>query len=297
MNNYNYSTKDFREARAKWVSTTPIRGRAVDTRPLGKRSKTHETVTQGDGYYAYALHGNEVLKFFPDGKIHVDCHRWHTPSTRDFLAKWFTYARILDNRVWVSGYPVPDKGVLELVAREGCHYYITPEPLVWYKRGTDRKRTKEVREANADFLRFAKSILTLTDGQVTYAMMQACAVDREVVRHAHQPHGMALYVFSRELKYESHELAYSRLRSSDPDTDNLYMSILSSMVRMIPKALPEYALVGDVYEPTYHVGYDRFEKAFLKVAYRIEGVDKYDPITCDGTVMENLVEKKPRDAE
>jgi len=286
-----YSTRDYRNARTRWDCTLPIRGRAVDTRPLGRRSKTAETVTQGDGYYAYALHGNEVLKFFPDGRIHVDCHEWHTPSTRDFISQWLTNARIFDKRLWVSGYPVPDRGVLELVSMEGYHHYITPEPLVWYKQGKDRKRTKEVREANADFLRFAKSILALSGGQVTYTMMQECSVGREVVRHAHQPNGMAMYMFNREAKYEPHGMAYHRLRNSNPDTDCLYMSILCSMVRMMPKALPEYTLVDDVYEPNYHIGYDQFEKAFLKVAYGVEGVDKYDPITCDGTVMKDLVEE------
>jgi hypothetical protein len=83
----------FAEAKNKWDSTTPIRGRKVDTRPLGRNRarsdfeiKKHWRVVEDGGLgqyvesYTARLWNTDYVEWFSDGKLFVKTGGYSSPS-------------------------------------------------------------------------------------------------------------------------------------------------------------------------------------------------------------------------
>jgi hypothetical protein len=168
----------------KWEDTKPIRGRAVDTRPIDKyrRYRTWETIEKRmvavDGawqeVYACHLYDTDVVSYYPDGSIGLRIDTWATPTTAEFMSTHSPfYICKRYNKIWVypkghgvdEAYPLPEDGELRFVMGEDGHY--KPEkPIKIEKVVVDRTKAKDAREKIKPFIDWAKSFNKLTDGWV-----------------------------------------------------------------------------------------------------------------------------------
>lgn len=176
---------DYESAKAKWEQTKPIRGRAVDIRPIGKRSRDQETIVKVDlgadkpegerWAYAAKLYNTNVVTWYPDSTMGIKVDTYHTPSTAKFIHEVSPLGCAKANRklwVWAYGtgsgsikYPVPHKDEM----RMGRQADGTWAPLEGYTpkiRRTDRKATKPLQQQVAPFLNWAKAFLSMADGYI-----------------------------------------------------------------------------------------------------------------------------------
>jgi len=165
----------------------PIRGRAVEVRPIGKRSRDWETIVKRtviDGeatYTAYAarLYQTDVVTYHVDGTVAIKCEQWSTPTTAEFIWRWTPqgigcFKRY--DRLWVMlkggrDYLVPVTGSLRLHMVEGEWEVIDPQPMV--QEIVDRKAIKAKRKVLIPFKNFCRAWLTMTDGWIQAETMRA----------------------------------------------------------------------------------------------------------------------------
>lgn len=165
----------------------PIRGRAVEVRPIDKRSRDWETIVKRtviDGeatYTAYAarLYQTDVVTYHVDGTVAIKCEQWSTPTTAEFIWRWTPqgigcFKRY--DRLWVMlkggrDYLVPVTGSLRLHMVEGEWEVIDPQPMV--QEIVDRKAIKAKRKVLIPFKNFCRAWLTMTDGWIQAETMRA----------------------------------------------------------------------------------------------------------------------------
>lgn len=100
--------RDYTAALKHYNSITPLRGRTVDTRPIGPRRKTSALIWMDGQDVIAQLYQTNVIRYKPDGTIVVDTGRWNTRSTFDYLASivgihLFCQSNRLFCRVWRNG--------------------------------------------------------------------------------------------------------------------------------------------------------------------------------------------------
>ena len=81
---------DYAIALKRWEDTKPIRGRAEDVRPIGKRRRDWELLvkdTRADGvWYGARLYRTNVVMYSPDGRIEFRTGGWASVSTAEFMS-------------------------------------------------------------------------------------------------------------------------------------------------------------------------------------------------------------------
>ena len=182
----------YEQARNVWENTKPIRGRAVDVRPIGKRKRDWETIVKVDlgadkpqnERYAYAakLHNTNVITWYPDNTIGITADTWHSPTTAKFIHEHSPLSCGKANRkLWVwnwqggdnTKYPVPYKDELRMQRKDGANW-VPMEGYAPKVRRVDRKATKPIQQQVAPFLNWAKAFLAMSDGAIhpeTYAQV------------------------------------------------------------------------------------------------------------------------------
>lgn len=94
------SLHNYERAKAHYDAVIPIRGRAVECRPLGEHRRysyyeirKNVTAIQVEGdhlgkfitTYACNLYKLDCVEYYPDGKIAIRTNGWHTPTTLAFI--------------------------------------------------------------------------------------------------------------------------------------------------------------------------------------------------------------------
>lgn len=177
--------------------TRPIRGRAVDIRPLGKRSKADQesisrsVMPNAEGKYVYSArcYITDVVRFYPDGVVGI-CHGGYpSTTTAQFIgthAPQGVHAFIKHKKLWLTinrdssrqegeficmprGYESTDE--IRLQYLNGRWMVLNP-PIV-YRSVVDKPRMKEARAQVKEFLAYATTMLKLTDGWVLGETKQA----------------------------------------------------------------------------------------------------------------------------
>ena len=73
----------------KFNEIKPIRGRAVECRPLGARHRDWEQVVHyvedGMDVYGARLYQTDCVKYYPNGDIKLTAETWSTPITAAFI--------------------------------------------------------------------------------------------------------------------------------------------------------------------------------------------------------------------
>jgi hypothetical protein len=159
-----------------WEAVKPIRGRAVDIRPIGERRRDFEQVTRNQlasGEYSYCarLHSTDCVEYLPSGNIILRTGGWETPSTSEFINMHSPFPAWKQNKkVWIR-----TKGVLYPVGKElilrpdsGGHYEPVNSVLI-QKRVVNRDKAKAARAPMKPFLDWANAFMKMSDGWVMHA--------------------------------------------------------------------------------------------------------------------------------
>jgi hypothetical protein len=246
------------QAKAKWQNIKPIRGRAVDIRPIGKRSRSWEAIVQVDlgadkpegERYAYAarLHSTNVVTWYPDSTMGIKVDTYHTPITAKFIHEVSPLCCCKTNRkLWVCSYgtgsesikyPVPYKDELRMRRQDDGAW----APLEGYApkvRRTDRNVTKPLQQQVAPFLNWAKAFLSMADGAIqpeTYAQV----LEVKVTKYGNELHGWE----RTELKLPA-DVA-QRLGIADTNDTNVFMLVNNKGEKALKAVL---SLTDDDYLP------------------------------------------------
>ena len=165
---------NYNEAHHAWETTTPIRGRSEDTRPLGHRRCVNQyTIRKAEsGAIECVLYKTPVVSYLPDGQIVLKDDGWKSVSTAYFIEEVLgVQARIFNRDLNVSfgggEYPVPTDG-LRLV--RGGDYLLTPLNAQTTKvHAIDRKGANNVRAKYSDFHTYMMGMLKLRANDVVTA--------------------------------------------------------------------------------------------------------------------------------
>lgn len=162
---------EYERAKEVYESIKPIRGRAGDIRPLGKRRRDFERVCKVGDNYTYRLHNTDCVIFEPTRTI-IQCGEWPSVMTAKFLDEYTPlYTCKRHNTVWVSslmtyGNVVPLVKPLVLERQSDGKYTYKPEPYL--VRRVDRTAAKAARGVLAPFLQWMTMFLKMSDGVVTH---------------------------------------------------------------------------------------------------------------------------------
>jgi hypothetical protein len=166
-----YLTYEF--FRNRYENTKPIRGRAEDVRPLGKRRRDWELLvkdTRADGvWYGARLYRTNVVMYSPDGRIEFRTGGYASVSTAEFISAHSPFrATKTRGQVWVlrGDQKVPilhDKVVT--FKQEGDDWKLITE-IKLTQKVVDRSKSKAVRERIKGFEKYATTMLKLADGWV-----------------------------------------------------------------------------------------------------------------------------------
>ena len=180
--------------------TKPIRGRAVDIRPLGKRSKVDQesisrsVMSNAEGKYVYSArcYSTDVVRFYPDGVVGI-YHGGHpTTTTAQFIethAPQGVYAFIQHKQMWLSINRDSSRQEGEFICMPKSYEsdrmdgeirlqylndrWMVLNPPIVYRSMVDKPRMKDARAQVKEFLAYATTMLKLTDGWVLGETKQA----------------------------------------------------------------------------------------------------------------------------
>ena len=174
----------------RWNTTTPIRGRSTDVRPIGERRRDWEQVVRhpiDEGMWAYAarLYDTDVVTYLPNGDIIINANGWNTPSTAEFIHQYSPFICVKrHNNLWVHARTSNEHPSVSVKAyplgngpmrfnHKGGNLYEPAEKVVIKKKVVNRVLAKQAREPLMPFLAWAKTFLTLSDGWVMHETMKA----------------------------------------------------------------------------------------------------------------------------
>ena len=162
---------DYAFFKGRFEAIKPIRGRAVECRPIGVRRRDWETIRMEGDVVCCRLYRTDVIKYHPDGVVELCTDGYQTNSTAAFMDEYSPFRAFkahnkVQVRVNAVVYPLPDKGSLKFhrVDRE----WQPVEPIVIKKEFVDRAKAKEAREKVKPFLDFVKTFLAMSDGWIMH---------------------------------------------------------------------------------------------------------------------------------
>lgn len=166
LNSYNHYKNLFN-------SVKPIRGRAKDMRPIGKRRRDWETIRMNGDIVECVLYDTAVVRYYPDGAVGLCCGGWVTPSTADYMhahspfyvRKQNNAIRVAEHRQAEKVYPLPERGETRFVLTD-VNKYVLETPITITKQVVDRSKAKEARAPFMPFVKFVDSFLKMSDGWV-----------------------------------------------------------------------------------------------------------------------------------
>lgn len=148
----------------------PIRGRAVDYRPLGDRRRDWERVEKVDeDTYAYVLYSTRCVTIKRDNSITLNTNGWNSISTTEFMTSWSPFIVVRKHKaLWalINNVYIPILKTLTVRLDENGQY--VPDDTTYLVKVLNKQRAKAARTVFEPFLKFAKSILKLSDGWINY---------------------------------------------------------------------------------------------------------------------------------
>ena len=174
--------------KGRWEEIVPLRGRSIDTRPIGKRRDSDEMIVQvllPDGGHAYVarLRKTDVVTYMPDGDVLLNVGGWDTKSTVDFMSMWCPRTVAVSRRLgnmWAElrscnfAYAGDAYAVIPLLNCDPVRFrqrstgdypeYELVTPLKIYQDVIDRKKMSEARKTIAAFITYGTTMLKLCDG-------------------------------------------------------------------------------------------------------------------------------------
>lgn len=151
-------------------TTKPIGGGKTNIRPIGKRRLDWGRIEMDGDVVCATLHNTQVVRYYTDGRVGVQCNGWQTISTAAFIDKhspFLCYKRF--NRLWIGHknncYPIPSKGELIFKKTESGDW-VPVDDLKLFKKCIDRESIKKVRDKAKPFVEWAEAFLVMSDGWI-----------------------------------------------------------------------------------------------------------------------------------
>jgi len=178
----------FENFKNRFNNTKPIRGRSVECRPIGRRSRDWEQVVQryivdevatdivsGEAYGAH-LYKTDCVLYTADGSIHVKTDGYDTPTTAEFINRYLPkdmrcYKKY--NKIWITyreqSYVI-DSGsatIFDYYKVDGLDCYSVRNPKSLTQKVIDKAKMKTARDKLKGFRDYAKIMLKLADGWIS----------------------------------------------------------------------------------------------------------------------------------
>lgn len=159
---------DYATALKRWEDTKPIRGRAVDTRPLGHRRNDHYLINKlPDGAVECILYKTPVVTFYENGEVLIKHDGYNSVSTCNFIGEVLHIHSLIFNYKTLVGfnhknYVVPDSGLT--IKRNANWVYEPVNPVPVMGHAIDRKGANNVRARYKPFRAYLSSMCRLKAG-------------------------------------------------------------------------------------------------------------------------------------
>lgn len=159
---------DYASALKLWEDTKPIRGRAVDTRPLGHRRNDHYLINKlPDGAVECILYQTPVVTFYENGEVLIKHDGWNSVSTCNFIGEVLgLHSSIFNYNLCVGfggkDYVVPVEGLT--IKRNATWVYEPVNPVPVMGHVIDRKGANNVRARYKPFKTYLSSMCRLKAG-------------------------------------------------------------------------------------------------------------------------------------
>lgn len=175
----------------RYNNTKPIRGRATEVRPIGRRARDWEQVVKGyivdegaldvEGGEAYGAHlyKTDCVMYTARGDIYVKTGGWETPTTAEFISRYLPrdmrcYKKY--NKIWVEyktqAYVVDSTKPIVFRYSPVGDFYAVENPIKLEQKVIDRTKMKTARDKLKGFRDYAKVMLKLADGWLSNELVE-----------------------------------------------------------------------------------------------------------------------------
>ena len=178
----------YAEAKERFTSTAPIRGRAKECRPLGKNRRYNgytinknmrvvedDVVGQWQETYSAQVYGKDVMEWYPDGTLALRIGRWHGTIIQSVVNyTLFTGVGTIQsyNGKWYfhngngNAYFIPqDKDQVLLINTENSAVENTIQE---FRRKAKRKALNDTRKRYAKFIEYGTNMLKIAQDSFKY---------------------------------------------------------------------------------------------------------------------------------
>ena len=164
----------YEEAKLRYEQVKPIRGRAGDVRPLGKRSNANFRIAKrvnplnNTTSYQCILYSTPVVEFKPDGDVEINMGGWNSTATRTFVARLLhlsCYSKngssvlCLGNKVEVVLHTTKNTVIRRLEVYPYTWELTSSEPV--YETQLNKKKANNVRQQYSEFEKYLKAMINL----------------------------------------------------------------------------------------------------------------------------------------
>lgn len=178
----------YADAKARFESVTPIRGRAVECRPLGRNRRytgytiaknmrvvEDDAVGQWQPTYSAQVYGKDVMEWYPDGTLALRIGRWHGTvvqsvvnytlmsglgTIQSYNGKWY-FHNGNGNAYFI---PCTHEQVLLINTENSA----VENPIQEYRRRAKRKEMNQVRKRYANFIEYGTNMLKIAQDAFKY---------------------------------------------------------------------------------------------------------------------------------
>ena len=166
----------YEEAKLRYEQVKPIRGRAGDVRPLGKRKNDNFRIAKrvnplsGVTSYQCILYSTPVVEFKPDGDVEIVMGGWGSTATRTFIERVLhlsCYSKngssvlCLGNKAEVVLHPTKTTVIRRLEVYPYTWELVSSEPV--YETQLNKNKANTVRTQYSEFEKYLKAMVNLRE--------------------------------------------------------------------------------------------------------------------------------------
>ena len=183
------SIRVYEQFKELYNSVKPIRGRAIEVRPIGDRRRDQEQVickVQDDGQVAYGaqLHSTVVFLAMPNGDLIYNSGGWHSNLTSEFASSLVRGINVIKKfgLLWLMRdvgtekfCAVLDSPVLVKwdTTNPNYEHYRLEKPTTVVRRMADPVKLKVARAPIQKFKNYVTAILSMSEGVVSKQLLDA----------------------------------------------------------------------------------------------------------------------------
>jgi hypothetical protein len=183
------SIRVYEQFKELYHSVKPIRGRAIEVRPIGDRRRDQEQVVckvQDDGQVAYGarLHSTDVFFVLPNGDLIYNSGGWHSNLTSEFASSLVRGINVIKKfgLLWLMRdvgtekfCAVLDSPVLVKwdTTNPNYEHYRLEKPTTVVRKMADPVKLKVARAPIQKFKDYVTAILSMSEGVVSKQLLDA----------------------------------------------------------------------------------------------------------------------------